>query len=203
MSDAIASTPARAVTQEGVDETGHTALTTEAGGVGAENHADPSVLGLDATVWVSLAMFVFLAVVVWKGGLKTIVGGLDRQIAAIRNRLEEARTLRAEAEALRDEYAGKLARIEDEAAAMVEHARAEAAGLMAKAEADAAELVQRRAQMAEDKIASAERTALAQIRATTAEAAAAAAGSLIAAKHGATADKTLVDRTIAGLGRPN
>jgi F-type H+-transporting ATPase subunit b len=203
MSDSVAQNLANADKQDGLDKACHEALTTEAGGVGAENHPDPSVFGLDATVWVSLAMLVFLAVLVWKGGLRAIVGGLDKQIAAIRNRLDEAKQLRAEAEALRDEYARKLADVENQTAAMVDHARAEAAALMTKAEKDAADLVQRRAQMAEDKIASAERTALAEIRAKTAEAAATAAATLIAAKHGVSADKALVDRTITGLGRPN
>jgi F-type H+-transporting ATPase subunit b len=148
-------------------------------------------------------MLVFLAVLVWKGVPRAIGGMLDRQIAAIRNRLDEAKQLRAEAEALRDEYARKLADVENQTQAMVEHARSEAAALMAKAEADAADLGKRRAQMAEDKIAAAERAALAEVRAKVAQAATAAAATLIAAKHDADADKALVDRTIGGLGRLN
>ena len=57
--------------------------------------------------------------------------------------------------------------------------------------------------MAEDKIAAAERTALAEVRAKAADAAAKAAGALIAGKLSADGDRLLVDRTIAGLGRPN
>ena len=57
--------------------------------------------------------------------------------------------------------------------------------------------------MAEDKIAAAERAAIAEVRARAADAAAAAAGAIIAEKHGAEADKQLVDQTIAGLGRLN
>jgi F-type H+-transporting ATPase subunit b len=188
---------------DGLPKTGGDALTVEAGGVGAENHPDPSVFGLDATVWVSLAMLVFLAVLVWKKVPGLIVGGLDKQIAAIRTRLDEARQLRAEAEALRDEYARKIADVENQTAAMIGHARDEAAALVAKARTDADDLVGRRAKMAEDKIAAAERTALSAIRAKAADAAARAATALIAEKHGAAADKALVDRTIAGLGRPN
>lgn len=171
--------------------------------VGTEYHAEPSVFGMDATVWVSLAMLVFLAVLVWKKVPALIVGGLDKQIAAIRTRLDEAKQLRAEAEALRDEYARKIADVENQTAAMVAHARAEAAALVAKAEADAADLVGRRAKMAEDKIAAAERTALGAIRARAADAATRAATLLIAEKHGADADKALVDKTISGLGRLN
>jgi F-type H+-transporting ATPase subunit b len=185
---------------EGMPHTGTGAIESEAGGVGHGNAPDPAALGLDGTAWVSLAMAVFIAILLWKKVPGLITAGLDRQIAAIRSRLDEAKTLRAEAEALRDEYARKIANAEKDAATIVEQAQAESQSLVARAEADAAELVARRTRMAEDKIAAAERTALAEIRARTAEAATAAAARLIAERHGAEADKALVDRTIAGLG---
>ena len=53
--------------------------------------------------------------------------------------------------------------------------------------------------MAEDKIAAAERHAIDEVRARAARAAAAAAARLIAEDMDASADKALVDRTIAGL----
>ncbi|MET0309776.1 MAG: hypothetical protein ABW023_13800 [Sphingomonas sp.] len=167
------------------------------------HHADPSVFGLDATVWVSIAMTAFILVLLWKKVPGLVTRGLDNQIAAIRTRLEDAKQLRAEAEALRDEYARKIAGAEAEAAAMLAHADEEAKGVLAKAEADAKDLTVRRAKMAEDKIGAAERAALQAIRAKAADAAAKAAASIIAEKHGATADKALVDQTIAGLGRLN
>jgi F-type H+-transporting ATPase subunit b len=186
-------------------ETGEHALSTEEGGIGptGTHHPDPSVFGLDATVWVSIAMAVFLAVLVFKRVPAAIARGLDSQIAAIRSRLDEAKQLRAEAEALRDEYARKIASIETEAQAMLAHAEEEAKGVLAKAEADAAELTVRRAKMAEDKIAAAERAALDSIRAKAADAATKAAAAIIAQKHDAAADRSLVDRTISGLGRLN
>ena len=171
--------------------------------VATEHHAEPAVFGMDATVWVSLAMIAFLAVLVWKKVPALIVGGLDKQIAAIKQRLDEAKQLRAEAEALRDEYLRKIADVDNQTAAMVAHAQDEARALIAKAEVDAADLVKRRTKMAEDKIAAAERTALAAVRAKAADAATRAATALIASKHGADADRAIVDRTISGLGRPN
>ncbi len=180
-----------------------TTAMTEAHGGAAEHHAEPAVFGMDATVWVSVAMLVFIAILIWKKVPSLVVGGLDRQIEGIRNRLEEAKKLRAEAEALRDEYLAKLADVDNQTKAMVAHAEEEAKALIAKAEVDAADLVKRRAKMAEDKIASAERTALAEVRAKAADAATRAAAALIADKHGADADKALVDKTIAGLGRLN
>ncbi|QIG79238.1 F0F1 ATP synthase subunit B family protein [Stakelama tenebrarum] len=166
-------------------------------------HASPTALWLDSTGWVSLAMLVLLLVVLWKRVPKLIAGALDHQIAAIRLRLDEAKQLREEAEALRSEYARKIASVEVETAAMVAHAEEEAKAVIAQAEKDAAELVERRKQMAEDKIAAAERAAIADVRAKAADAAAQAAAAIIADKHGVEADKALVDQTISGMGRLN
>lgn len=166
-------------------------------------HAEPKALGLDATMWVAAAMAILILVAIFKGVPKLIGGLLDKQIAAIRSRLDEAKALRAEAEALRDEYARKIASVEAQAAQMVAHADEEAKALIAKAKADADDLVRRRTKMAEDKIAAAERAAIEEVRARTADAAARAAAAIIAQKHDASADKALVDRTIAGLSRLN
>lgn len=170
---------------------------------GEVHHAAPAVFGIDATMWVGLAMLALILIVVWKKVPSAIGGMLDKQIAAIRTRLDEANQLRAEAEALRDEYARKLTNVEQEAAAMVAHADEEAQALLVKAKADAEDLIRRRTKMAEDKIAAAERVALDQVRAMAAEAATKAAGAIIAQKHDASADKALVDQTIAGLSRLN
>ena len=184
---------------EGSPHTGGEAMEAHAGGVGQTNHPDPAALGMDATAWVSLAMLVFIGILLWKKVPGLITRGLDSQIAAIRQRLDEAKALRAEAEALRDEYARKIAGAEQDAANIVAHAQEESKTLIADAEQKAAELSARRAKMAEDKIAAAERQAIADVRAKAAEAAAAAAAKLIAERHDAGADKGLVDRTIAGL----
>ena len=49
---------------------------------------EPSVLGMDATMWVSLAMLI-LILAVGKTVWKMLTGGLDNQIAAIRSRMSE------------------------------------------------------------------------------------------------------------------
>ncbi|OYW22283.1 MAG: hypothetical protein B7Z43_07725 [Sphingomonas sp. 12-62-6] len=68
---------------------------------------------------------------------------------------------------------------------------------------EANRLTARRARMAEDKIAAAERGAIAEVRARAADAATRAATQIITDRHDAGADKPLVDRTIAGLARVN
>jgi len=168
-----------------------------------ELHHEPSALGLTAPAWVALAMLVVIAIMLF-AKVPTLIGRmLDGKIATIRQQLDEAAALRAEAEALLAEAKQRNAASAGDAAAIVAHAEQEAAALLAKAEADAAELVARRGQMAEDKIAAAERSALAEVRARAADAATRAAAAIIADTHGAGADKPLVDKAIAGLGRLN
>ena len=171
----------------------------EAAAHGAE-HAEPMAFGfVTPGMWVALAMTVLILVMVWKKVPGLITSGLDASIAEIRKQLDEAKALRAEAEALRKEYADKIAGAEKDAADMLAHAKHEAEAIIAKAEADTSAVIARREKMAEDKIAAAERAAVDELRGKAAQAATAAARSLIAAQHGAKADKALVDEAIAGL----
>lgn len=149
--------------------------------------------------WVGLSMLVFLLILLWKGVHKLIAGGLDSKIAAIKQQLDEAKNLRAEAEALRDEYAAKMKDAEKHAEAMMENAQREADAIVEKAEADSKAMVDRRKRMAEDKIAAAEREAVDEVRSSAVKAATAAAGKLIATSHSADADRKLADEVIAGI----
>jgi len=167
---------------------------------GHTEQAEPlAAFGLEAFQWVSVAMLVFVAILVWKGVPKLISGGLDGKIAEIKAQLDEAKALRAEAEALRDDYAAKIAGAEKDAAAMLDHARAEAEAIVKKAEADTKAVIARREKMAKDKIAAAERAAIEELRAKVADVAAVAARGLIARKHDAGADKALVDDVISTI----
>jgi F-type H+-transporting ATPase subunit b len=173
--------------------------------VPAEGHhaAEPTAFGLDAPGWVALAMIAVFAVMIWKR-VPAIVGKLlDGKIEAIRTQLANAEQLRKEAEAIKAEYEAKSAAAGAEAKAMIEHAREEAKAIVDKAKVDTAALIERRGKIAEDKIAAAERGAIAEVRAKAAAAAAKAAATIIAETHGAAADKPIVDKTIAGLARVN
>lgn len=167
---------------------------------GVAPHSDPKAVGMDATAWVSLAMAVFILILLIKKVPSLIGGVLDGRIAQIREQLAEASKLRAEAEALKAEYEAKLAAASGEAEAMRKSAESEAATLLEDAKANAVALVARRQKMAEDKIGAAERAAIAGIRAKAVNAATGAASTLIAQNHDASADKALVDSAIKGLG---
>lgn len=168
-------------------------------GASEDGKVAPSALFLEDYQWVSLAMLVLIGVFIWKKVPGLITGGLDAKIAEIKQQLDEAKSLRAEAEKLRDEYATKIAGAEKDAEAMMEGAQREADAILAKAEADGKAMVDRRKRMAEDKIAAAERDAVDEVREKAVEAAAAASRSLIADKHDAEADRKLADEVISSI----
>jgi F-type H+-transporting ATPase subunit b len=173
--------------------------TVEHGGGG--EHAQPTALGfLTAPMAISLAMLVVFAIMIWKKVPAAIGRALDAKIALIRDQLAEAETLRKEAEALKAEYQAKAAAADQDAGALVERARGEADQIVAKARTDAEALIERRSRMAEDKIAAEERSAVKQLRAAAAEAAARAAGRIIAERHDAAADERLVNQSISEIG---
>ncbi|MFN4019383.1 MAG: hypothetical protein ACK4IC_02570 [Erythrobacter sp.] len=165
----------------------------------AEGHAEPTLIGLEAYQIVSVAMLVLIVVLVWKKVPGLVASGLDAKIAEIRTALDEAKALRTEAEALRAEYAAKIAGAKKDAEAMLASARLEADAIVAKAEADSAVMIARRQRMAEDKIAAAERAAIAEVKARAVTAATAASKVLIAKVHDNTADKKLADEVISSL----
>jgi len=167
---------------------------------GAAKHSEPSLWGLEPYQWVSISMLVLILIALFGAKVhKTIAGGLDGRIAAIKEQLDEAKALRHEAETLRDEYAKRIASAEKDAETMLETARNEADTIVAKAEADGQAMVERRQRMAEDKIAAAEREAVEDVRNRAVTAATQASRKLIADKYDAEADRALADKVIAGI----
>lgn len=187
----------------GAASAGETHATTEAHGGAAHGggHAEPSAFGLGPGAWVSIAMLILIGIMLWKKVPAMIGKMLDSKIATIRQQLDEAAALRSEAEALKGEYAAKIAGLEGEAAAMRARAEDEARQIVDRAKSDVEQLVVRRQRMAEDRIAAAERSAVADVRERAAKAAVSAASAVIAQKHDAAADRALVDAAIARVGK--
>jgi len=168
--------------------------------VPSEQHEAPAAFGIvTAPAVVALAVFLVIVFLVWKKVPAAIGRSLDKKIAAIREQLDEAESLRKDAEALKAEYQAKAMAADKESATMVERAKHEAEAIIAKAAQDAEALVERRKALAESKIAAEERAAIDELRATAARAATAAAASLIGDKSDAKTDKTIVDQAITGL----
>jgi F-type H+-transporting ATPase subunit b len=166
---------------------------------GAEEHAVPSALGFDATMLVALAMLVVIALAIWKKVPAMIAVALDKQISGIKAQLDQATALRAEAEAIKAEYEAKAKQAAQDAIDMKAAAEEEAKLIVATAKIAATDMIARRAKAAEDKIAAAERTAIADVRAKAASVSAAAAAQLIAVHHDAKADASLVDQSISSM----
>lgn len=175
-----------------------THASTEATG-GAVEHAAPAALGMDATMWVALAMLIVIGIALWQRVPAMIGSALDKKIAGIKEQLDAASELRKQAEAIKAEYEAKAKAAAKDAEDMKAAAAEEAKLIVAKAKEDATALIARRTKTAEEKIGAAERAAIADVRARAAAAATAAAATLIAKGHDGAADKSLVDQTIATL----
>jgi F-type H+-transporting ATPase subunit b len=167
---------------------------------GEAGHHGPELLGLGAEGWVyvSVTLFFLIAIFVFKAHRK-IADALDAQIAETRRTLDEALAIRTEAEAVLAEAKKSRTTADKDAKAILAQAEKDASDLLVAADADAKQLIARRAKSAEEKIAAAERAAIADVRAKAATGAAAAAASLIAANHNAKADAALIDSTISQL----
>jgi F-type H+-transporting ATPase subunit b len=119
---------------------------------------------MDATFWALVGLILFLALVAYLKVPGMIGRQLDGRADKIRNELEEARKLREEAQQLLAEYQRKRKEAEAEAVGIVDAAKREAKALAADAKAKTEEYVTRRTAFAEQKIAQAERDAIAEVR---------------------------------------
>lgn len=167
----------------------------------AETHeaAETSAWGFDPGGWVALAMVAVILLMLRFKVPALVAGMLDKQIAAIREQLDAASALRKEAEALKAEYEARMEASATEAETLKAAASREADEIVKQAKVSAAALIERRQKMAEEKIAAAERAAIADVRNKAASAAAAAAAQLIATHHDGKADAALIDQSIAAL----
>ena len=133
-----------------------------------------------ATVWVAVALFIFLGIVAYMKVPGMISRALDARAAKIRADLDEARRLREEAQALLAEYQQKRKEAEKEAADIVTAAKREAEMLLGEAHKKTEDYVARRTAIAEQKIAQAEREAVNEVRSSAVDIAVEAARKLLA-----------------------
>jgi F-type H+-transporting ATPase subunit b len=133
----------------------------------------------EAEFWVAVAFIIFVGVLGYFGGHRRLVNSIDDRRDRIKAELDEARRLKAEAEALLATYRRKQQEAEREAQTIIASAKAEAERLAGEAEAKIEEFVVRRTKMAEGKIAQAEAQALADVRSAATEVAVAAAEAIL------------------------
>jgi F-type H+-transporting ATPase subunit b len=151
---------------------------------------------LHGSFWVFIALIIF-ALVAGRQISRLIGGLLDERAAAVSAALIEALQLKTEAEAILAAARKRQIQAELDAKSILETAHVEAASLAAAFAADAEASAKRREQMALERIAAAEASAVAEIRATAIDIATAASAALLADTFGPQADAALLDRAIA------
>lgn len=135
---------------------------------------------LDATFFATVALVIFIGVVLYLKIPGRIIEMLDERSKKIADDLDEAKRLREEAQALLAEYERKRKSAEDEAAEIIEAAREDAKRLSEEASASLEDLVTRRTKAVEEKIAQAEAQAVAEVRSRSADIAVEAARLVLA-----------------------
>lgn len=144
-------------------------------GVADAHGAEATGMFADPTFWATVAVFTFLAILVWKKIPATIGKSLDDRAQKIQDELDNARILREKAQAALAEAERSQAQAEEDAKAIVEAAKTEAKLFAETSRADLKERMERREKMAEERIARAESEATQAVRSIAADAAANAA----------------------------
>ena len=148
---------------------------------------------------VLIAFVIFVGVLVYFKVPGMITGMLDDRAETIRVELDEARTLREEAQALLAEFERKQAEAKDQVDRIVTQAREEAEMIAEQAKADLVKSVARRVAAAEDQIASAEQSAVREVRDTAISVSVAAARKVLASGMDDARANSLIDTAISDV----
>ena len=134
---------------------------------------------LEAEFWVAVAFVILMAIFAYVGVHRTVLKALDHRGERIKAELDDARRLKDEAAKVLEQYKARRASAEREAEEIITGAKADAERIASEARAKMEDFVVRRTKTAESKIALAEAQALADVRAAAAEAAIAAASTIL------------------------
>jgi F-type H+-transporting ATPase subunit b len=133
----------------------------------------------DPETWVAIAFIILMGVFAYFGIHRTVLTTLDHRRDRIKAELDDARRLKDDAAKLLEEYKARRASAEREAEEIIAGAKADAERIASEARTKLEDFVTRRTKTAESKIALAEAQALADVRAAAAEAAVAAASTIL------------------------
>lgn len=153
----------------------------------------------DTNLVVTLAVLLFIGLLVYLKVPGKIGGLLDARAKRISDELDEARRLREEAQTVLASYERKQKEVEETAKEIVERARAEATKAADQAKADLKSSIERRLKAAEDQIASAEASAMREVRDRAVTVAVQAAREVIAKKMTKTAGEALIEDSIKSV----
>lgn len=154
-----------------------------------------SLANTDFVVLISFLLFIGVLLYLKVPGL--LGGLLDKRATSIQSELDEAKALREEAQTLLASYERKQKEVQEQADRIVEQAKSEAAAAAVQAKEDIKTSVERRLAAATDQIASAESSAVKEVRDQAINVAITAARSVIASQTGSTDQNRLIDEAIA------
>lgn len=145
---------------------------------------------------VTIAFLVFVGILLYYRVPSMITSRLDARAEQIRRDLEEARSLREEAQGLLAQYERRQKDVKSQADDIVQAARAEAERAAEAGKADIRRSVDRRLKTATDQIQAAEAAAIKQIRDRAAIVATAAAAEVIRDRMSEKEATAFLDRSI-------
>jgi F-type H+-transporting ATPase subunit b len=153
-----------------------------------------SLKNSDFVVLISFLLFIAVLVFLKVPGL--IGGMLDKRAEGIKAELDEARAIREEAQTLLASYERKQKEVQDQADRIVAHAKMEASEAAEKAKEDLKVSIARRMKAAEEQIASAEASAVKEVRDRAVSVAVRVAKEVVAKQITATQANKLIDEAI-------
>ena len=159
--------------------------------------AEGPFISLNNTEFVVLIAFIiFIGALVYFGVPGKVTGILDARAVQIKADLEEARNLREEAKTILASYERKQREVQEQSDRIVAGAREEAMAAAKQAKADLKTAIARRLAAAQDQIASAEASALRQVKERAVSVAIGVAGDVLAKQMTAETSSLSIDDAI-------
>ena len=155
----------------------------------------------DPETWVAIAFVLLMVGFGYLGVFKKVMVALDHRADRIKAELDDAMRIKQEAAKLLADYKARGASAEREAADIIANATSEAERISSEARAKMEDFVARRTKAAEGKIAQAEAQALADVRAAAANAAVAAASTVLSQTVKGSVADDLLAKGIAEVGQ--
>ncbi len=152
----------------------------------------------DPTLWVAVG-FIILVIGIFKPAKSALLRALDERTENIRQSLDEAASVREEAQQLLAEYQRKQREALKETEVIIRNAEVEAERLVREGEIELEKTLKRREQIALEKIAQAEVEAVREMRHLTVDIAVEATRSLIAGHLDGGRANELMDQAIENL----
>ncbi|MCI5111419.1 MAG: F0F1 ATP synthase subunit B [Marivita sp.] len=150
---------------------------------------------------VTIGFLVFIGVLLYFKVPSLVLGMLDKRADGIRAELNEAKALREEAQALLASYERRQREVQEQADRIIAHAKEEAALAGEQAKADLEKSIARRMAAAEDQIASAQASAVKEVRDRAIAVAIKAARDVVAKQMTAKDAAKSIDDAIAEVGQ--